>query len=212
MRAALIVAEVVLSVVLLVGSSLLLLSFVKLQQTPPGFEAKGAAAAFVGVPANRYTNNAQQAEFFAQVIDRLRADGRVTGAAVAIGLPLSGFNPRFPYGVGGRPVPPLPQRPLANLGIVSEDYFRMMRISLVAGRAFTAADREGAPGVCIVNESLAKRLFPGESALGQSSSRGRDADVRTEVVGVIHDVKTNGLNVPAPDEVYYRTARWRAPA
>jgi predicted permease len=203
MRAALIVAEVVLSVVLLVGSSLLLLSFVKLQQTPPGFEAKGAAAAFVGVPANRYTTNAQQAEFFAQVIDRLRADGRVTGAAVAIGLPLSGFNPRFPYGVGGRPVPPLPQRPLANLGIVSEDYFRMMRISLVAGRAFTAADREGAPGVCIVNESLAKRLFPGESALGQVILRGRDADVRTEVVGVIHDVKTNGLNVPAPDEVYY---------
>ena len=203
MRAALIVAEVVLSVVLLVGSSLLLLSFVKLQQTPPGFEAKGAAAAFVGVPANRYATNAQQADFFAQVIDRLRADGRVTGAAVAIGLPLSGFNPRSPYSVGGRPVPPLPQRPLANLGIVSEDYFRMMRIALVAGRAFTAADREGAPGVCIINESLAKRLFPGVSALGQVILRGRDADVRTEVVGVIRDVKTNGLNVPAPDEVYY---------
>src|SRR5262245_15064888 len=203
MRAALIVAEVVLSVVLLVGSSLLLLSFVKLQQTPPGFEAKGAAAAFVGVPANRYASSAQQVEFFSQVIDRLRADGRITGAAVAIGLPLSGFNPRFPYAFGGRPVPPLPQRSLANLGIVSDDYFQMMRIPLVAGRAFTPADREGAPGVCIINESLAKRLFPGEPALGKVLLRGRDADIRTEVVGVIRDVKTNGLNVPAPDEVYY---------
>ena len=203
MRATLIVGEVVLSVVLLVGSSLLLISFVRLQQLPPGFEAKGAAAAFVGVPASRYGTPAQQAQFFSQVIERLRADGRVSGAAVAIGLPLSGFNPRFPYGVGGRPVLPLSQRPLANLGIVSEDYFRMMRIAIVAGRAFTADDRDGAPGVCIINESLAKRLFPGEPALGKIILRGRDAEIRAEVVGVIHDVKTNGLSVPAPDEVYY---------
>jgi len=203
MRATLIIAEVVLSVVLLVGSSLLLISFLELQRLPPGFEAKGAAAAFVGVPATRYGTSAQQTQFFSQVIDRLRADGRVTGAAVAIGLPLSGFNPRFPYGVGGRPMLPLSQRPLANLGIVSEDYFRMMRISIVAGRTFTAGDREGAPGVCIINESLAKRLFPGESALGKVILRGRDADITAEVVGVIHDVKTNGLSVPAPDEVYY---------
>src|SRR5262245_41851982 len=200
MRATLIVAEVVLSVVLLVGSSLLLLSFVKLQQTPPGFEAKGAAAAFVGVPASRYGTNARQTQFFRQGIERLRENPRVTGAAVAIGLPLSGFNPRFPYGVGGRPVPPLPQRPLANLGIVSDDYFQMMRISLVAGRAFTEGDREGAPGVCIINESLAKRLFPGESPLGKVMLRGRDAEIRAEIVGVIRDVKTNGLNVPAPED------------
>jgi len=72
-----------------------------------------------------------------------------------------------------------------------------------AGRAFSADDREGAPGVCIINESLAKRLFPGESPLGQVMLRGRDAEVRAEVVGVIRDVKTNGLNLPAPDEVYY---------
>jgi predicted permease len=203
MRAALIVAEVVLSVVLLVGSSLLLLSFVKLQQTPPGFEARGAATAFVGVPATKYSTPAQQAQFFERVIERLRADPRVTGAAVAIGLPLSGFNSRFPYAVGGRPVLPLPQRPLANLGIVSQDYFKVMRITLVAGRAFTEADREGSPGVCIVNESLARRLFPGESPLGKIMLRGRDAEVQAEIVGVIRDVKTNGLSVPAPDEVYY---------
>jgi predicted permease len=193
----------VLSVVLLVGSSLLLLSFVKLQQTPPGFEARGAATAFVGVPATKYSTPAQQAQFFDRVIERLRADPRVTSAAVAIGLPLSGFNSRFPYAVGGRPVLPLPQRPLANLGIVSEDYFKVMRITLVAGRAFTEADREGSPGVCIVNESLARRLFPGESPLGKIMLRGRDAEVQAEIVGVIRDVKTNGLSVPAPDEVYY---------
>jgi predicted permease len=98
---------------------------------------------------------------------------------------------------------PLPQRPLANLGIVSDDYFRVMRISFAEGRAFNGDDRQGAPGVCIVNESLAKRLFPGESPLGHILLRGKDADLQAEIVGVIHDVKTNGLNSPAPDEIYY---------
>jgi predicted permease len=86
---------------------------------------------------------------------------------------------------------------------VSEDYFRLMRITFVAGRAFTAADREGAPGVCIINESFGRRIFPGESPLGHTLLRGRDADVSAEIVGVIHDVKTNGLNAPTPDEIYY---------
>jgi predicted permease len=203
LRATLIVVEVALSVVLLVGSSLLLTSFLNLQRTPPGFEAKGAAAAFVGVPATRYGTPAQQAEFFNQVIERLRARPQVTDAAAVIGLPLSGFNPRSPYSVVGRPVLPLPQRPLAGLSIVSDDYFRLMRITLAAGRTFNASDRERAPGVCIINESLATRLFPGESALGRVLLRGRDADIRSEVVGVIRDVKTNGLNVPTPDEIYY---------
>jgi predicted permease len=210
-RATLIVAEVALSVVLLIGSSLLLVSFLRLQRTTPGFEAKGAAAAFVGVPAARYPTPARQAQFFVQVIERLRAHPGVADAAAAIGLPLSGFNPRFPYGVGGRAILPLPQRPLANLAIVSESYFRLMRIALVAGRAFTGDDRDGAPGVCIVNEALAKRLFPGQSALGHVLLRGRDAELRAEIVGVIRDVKTNGLNAPAPDEIYYPMRQFGRP-
>jgi predicted permease len=203
LRGALIVAEVALSIVLLVGSSLLLRSFVSLQRTPPGFEARGAAAAFVGVPLGRYATSAQQSLFFEQVLEHLRAQPGVMGAAAVIGLPLSGFNPRSPYSVDGRPILPLPQRPLANLGIVSPDYFTLMRIALVAGRPFTSQDRDGAHGVCIINESLASRLFPGESALGKVLMRGANADIKAAVVGVIRDVKTNGLNLPAPDEIYY---------
>src|SRR5262249_15121064 len=155
------------SVVLLVGSSLLLISFIKLQRTPAGFEPKGTAAAFVALPLTRYKTPAQQAEFFAQVIDQLKGQPHITAAGVAIGLPMSGFIPRSPYTVGGQPVLPLPQRPLAGLAIVSEDYFSLLQIKFVEGRAFTADDREGAPNVCIINESLAKKLFPGESALGK---------------------------------------------
>ena len=202
LRATLIVAEVALSVVLLVGSSLLHLSFLKPQRTPPGYEPERAAAAFVGVPLTRYKTNAEQAEFFNQVIERLRANPGVTDAAAAIGLPLTG-NARAPYSVGGRPILPLPQRPLAGFEIVSDDYFRLMNIAFAAGRPFRADDREGAANVCIVNESFARHVFPGESALGKTLMRGRDADVKNEIVGVIRDVKTNGLNAPVPDEIYY---------
>ena len=201
-RAGLIVGEVALSVVLLVGSSLLLLSFLKLQRTPPGFEPEGAAAAFVGVPLARYTTNAQQAQFFNDVIERLRTTPGVTDAAVALGLPLAG-NPRAPYSVGGRPILPLPQRPLAGFGIVSEDYFRLMRIGFAEGRGFRPEDREGSPNAIIVNESFARHVFPGESAIGKTLMRGGNADIKGEIVGVIRDVKTNGLNAPVPDEIYY---------
>jgi predicted permease len=202
LRAILIVGEVALSVVLLVGSSLLLLSFLKLRRTPPGFEPEGAAAAFVGVPLTRYKTNTQQADFFNQVIERLRASPGVTDAATALGLPLAG-NPRAPYSVGGRPVLPLPQRPLAGFGIVSEDYFRLMKIGFAEGRAFRPEDREGSPNAIIVNQSFARHVFPGESALGKTLMRGGNADIKGEIVGVIRDIKTNGLNAPVPDEVYY---------
>ena len=159
-RATLIVGEVALSVVLLVGSSLLLMSFLKLQRTPPGFDPAGAAAAFVGVPLTRYKTPGAAGGVLqpgrrapAREPRRHRRGRRDRPAAV-------GSTPRAPYSVAGRPILPLPQRPLAGLGIVSDDYFRLMRIAFVEGRPFRAEDREGAPGVCIVNESLARHSSP----------------------------------------------------
>src|SRR6185295_15086681 len=81
--------------------------------------------------------------------------------------------------------------------------FAMLRIPVTIGRVFNADDREGAPGVCIINQQLASRLFPGESPLGKVLARGRDAEVPHTIVGVIADVKSNGLNAPVPDEIYY---------
>ncbi len=202
-RAGLIVVEVALSVVLLVASSLLLVSFLKLQRTPPGFDPKGVAAAFASVPLNRYKTKPEQAEFFNRVLERLRANPQVKDAATALGLPLNGFGARSPYSVAGRPILPLSQRPLAGLQSVSDDYFKLLRIPLKEGRPFNAQDRDGAPGVAIVNETLAKRLFPGESAIGKVLLRGRDAEIKCEIVGVIGDVKSGGLNAPVPDEIYY---------
>ena len=202
-RAGLVIAEVALSVVLLVGSGLLLASFLKLQRTPPGFAPRGVAAAFVGVPNTRYRTGPEQAEFFQQVIARLKDVPQVEAAGAAIGLPLSGNIPRAPYTVGTGTALPLPQRPLAGLRIVSPGYLQTLGIPLREGRDFTDRDRSGAPGVCLINESFAKRLFPGESAVGKVIRRGRDAEFAHEIVGVVGDVRTLGLGQPPPDEVYY---------
>jgi putative ABC transport system permease protein len=203
LRASLIVGEVALSVVLLVGSGLLLLSFLSLQRTSPGFDPIGVATAFVSVPPGRYATPPAQADFFSRVVDALRIDPRITNATASLGLPLAGFGARSPYSVIGRPILPLPQRPLANLQIVSEDYFATLRIPVTMGRPFTKDDRAGAPLVCAINQTLATHLFPGESALGHVLARGRDAEFLHTIVGVVGDVRTNGVAANAPDEVYY---------
>jgi len=211
-RAALIVAEVALSVILLVGSGLLLTSFLQLQRTAPGFDPAGGATAIVSLPGARYATPAQQADFFARTVEALEANPQVRGAAIVIGLPLSGFLPRSPYSVEGQPILPLAERPMAQLAMVTEDYFRLMGITLVEGRAFTAQDRLGAPLVAVVNESLARKLSPGASAMGKVLLRGPNADLRCEIVGVIRDIKSLGLNVPAPDEMYFPTRQLPRPA
>jgi predicted permease len=211
-RSALIVGEVVLSVVLLVASALLLASFARLQRTPPGFNPSGLATAFVSIPTARYQSGPEQADFFARLVDRLEAQPQVKSAAVAIGVPLSGFQPRSPYAIAGRPVPPLPERALANLDIVSENYFATMQIPLRAGRTFTPHDTDKTPTVCIISESFAKRLFPGESAVGKILLRGRDAEIKCEIVGVVGDVKSLGLNTPPFDDMYFPLRQLARPA
>lgn len=202
-RGALIVSEVALSVVLLVGSGLLLQSFMRLQNTPSGFNPEGIAVAFVGTPAQRYATTESQQQFFGDVVESLKRNPQVKAAASAIGVPLTGFSPQAPYTVGSDAALPLPQRPLAGLRVVSEGYFATIGIPLRQGREFTEHDRTGAPLVCIISESFAKRLFPNESALGKVLRRGRDAEFAHEIVGIAADVKSVGLAAPAPDEIYY---------
>lgn len=201
-RSGLVVAQVAMSVVLLVGSALLLVSFYRLQSTPPGLTTAGVAAAFVSAPVERYKTPAQQAEFYRQVIERLKSVPQVKEAAVVLGLPLNG-SPIAPYTVFGSQVLPLAERPLANLHIVGDDFFKVLDIPLREGRFMNAQDREESPAVCLINESFAKRIFPNESAVGKTLLRGRDAEVHVQIIGVVADVKSNGLGAPPPDAIYY---------
>ena len=200
-RHALIVAEVTLSIVLLIGAALLLTSFLQLQRATPGFEPRGAAAAFVGLPAARYPTPAQQADFFERVMEQLRAQAGVTDVAVALSTPLTG-GARTPYGIAGQPLPPLGQRPLIGRNVISDGYFRLLQIPVIEGRGFTPEDRQNAPPVCVVNETFARRAFQGRSAVGEALVLGA-TNLRVEIVGVIRDVKSAGVNAPTPDEGYF---------
>ncbi len=203
-RSSLVVIEVSLSVLLLVGTTLLVASLNRLLNTSPGFEPAGLAAGFVNLPAERYGTPDRQAAYFMEVVEQLKQSPQVSGAAVVFGLPFHNENSASTYSISGRPILAPADRARAGLRIVSEDYFEVMRMRLVAGRGFTSADRAGTRAVCIVNESLARRQFGrAEGALGQVIRRGREADQLFEIVGVVSDVKTNGLRLPTPDETFY---------
>jgi predicted permease len=203
-RAGLIVAEVALSVVLLVGSALLLVSLNRLQRVQPGFESRGVGTAYVSIAdtGERWATGPQQANFFAQFIERLETLPQVKSAAVGYDVPLIGFQASTTYVIGGQPVPPLPERARAWIDSVSEHYFATMGVSLREGRVFDERDSDRAPNVCIVNESFARRLFPGQSAVGKFLLRGRDAEIKCQIVGVVGDVKSASLNEAPPDEIY----------
>ncbi len=201
-RGFLIVAEVSLSVLLLVGSSLLLLSFAKLQSTEPGFSTRGVASAFMNPPGQNYPTPASRVSFYDRVLDNLRANPTVKHAALTGGLPLGGGLARGVYSVQGQPIVALADRPIAFFNFISEDYFSVLRIPLKRGRLFQTTDALNAPGVVVINESFAKRLFPNGDALGQVLLRGQKADLKLEIIGIVGDVKSIGLNTPPPETMY----------
>lgn len=202
-RATLIVVEVVLSVLLLVGSGLLLTSFLRLQSTPPGFNATGVAGAFVNIPLARYKTGPEQAAFAYRVIDKLKSNPQVKYAAATTSLPTGNFGARTVYAIEGQPVPSADKRPIAFLTIATEEYFPMLQIPLKQGRLFNASDRADTPGVVVLNESFAKRLFPDGSALGKVLLRGPQANIKMEIIGIVADVKAQGVNAPVPDILYF---------
>jgi len=194
------VTEVALSSGLLVGAALFLTSLSYVQHLPVGFDLSGLAAAAVILPADTYPTPERQGAFFDDVLDRLTP--KVARAAIAFGLPFAGDNFVSPYVIRGRAIPPPAARRRAGLRIVTEEYLTVMRIRLVAGRFFSAADRAGAQPVCVVNESFSRHEFGNRSPLGAVVLRGRDADQRFEIVGVVADVRTNGPTADPPDELF----------
>ena len=210
-RAGLVIGEVALSVPLVTGAILLVVSLMRLQAASPGFDPRGVAAGFVTLPANSYPTGERQARFFADVLALVKRDPRVVDAAISFGLPYHDENFASTYSIAGRPIVAASGRARAGLRIVSPEYFRTMRIHLIEGRTFTAADRAGAPGVCVVNRSLAHRQFGGASALGQVVLRGVNADRAFEIVGVVDDVLTNGPRGNIPDEIFFPFAQLPRP-
>ncbi|HEX8160427.1 MAG TPA: ABC transporter permease [Pyrinomonadaceae bacterium] len=207
LRAALVVSEVALSLVLLAGAGLLLKSFVRLRGVDPGFDARRVLTTALSLSKTKYPGTEQRRAHFAEIVERVRAVPGVESAAAIYPLPFGGAESSNSFLVLGREAPPPGDRPSANYRAVSHDYFRVMRMSLARGRAFTEHDGEGAPPVVIVNETFARRFLPGRDPLGERvvierAGGGRDVQEPREIVGVVGDVRHAGLDEEAGPEFY----------
>jgi predicted permease len=206
LRASLLVAEVSLSLVLLIAAGLLLTSFARLQRVEPGFEPDGIFTAQLVLPPQRYDEDKLVA-FYERLFERLATLPASTSAALTDRVPLTGAQAPAPVAVIGRPVPPMSERSYANRHLVSPRYFGTLGIPIRAGRDFDERDSARVPHVVIVNEMFARRHFPGEDPIGRTLITGM-AELPSQIVGVVADVRSTGLNTP-PEADYFLPALQR---
>ena len=198
-RSLLVVAEMALATMLLVGAGLLTKSLARLQDVPTGITAAGVLVADAPLSPVKYATGEQRTVFVGRVRERLRALPGVRLAEVATAPPFSGNGPTIHFNIVGRPPRGPEEYILTGYRAVSDGYFRALGIPLVAGRAFSARDRERSPAVAVVNETFVKRFFGGASsrAIGAraqlgttpSPTEGPDGAPLMEIVGVVGDTK-----------------------
>jgi putative ABC transport system permease protein len=201
MRSLLVISEVALSIVLLVGAGLMIRSFARLLAVDPGFKPDHVLTAFVSLPVAKYSKREEQVAFYDRLLERLRNVPGISAAGVVSDIPLYGGSSTG-FDVDGR-TPALPgQRAMTDYRIINSDYFAAMGMHMVKGRAFARTDTETAPGVVIINETLAARYFASEDPIGKRLNlSGGPADPR-EIVGVVADVRNYGLDEDVKPEVY----------
>ena len=201
-RDALVVTQVALSFVLLVGAGLLMRSLWRLQNVETGFDASGLVAASVQLPPTKYKTRDAEVRFWDQLFERVRAIPGVESVAATTLFPLRGGGDTYFY-IDGQPPATDADKMNATVSNVTEDYFTTMRIPLITGRAFNAADRGDGTGVMIVSNALARRLFPGASAIGKRLVVDFGKPFVGEIVGVVGDVRIYGQANDAPEMMYF---------
>ena len=197
-----IIAEVALSVLLLVGAGLMIKSLLLLQHTSPGFNPDNLFTARVSLNADDYPEEQQKAAFFHQVLQQLETIPGTESVAATTNLPLSGSSMNFRFSVPGQVEKVSADKAQAQYRAISPDYFRTMGIPLLEGRAFTDRDAPNAPGVVVINETMARRLFPEGGALGKHLTITYGKPTQREIVGIVGDVKHLRLNEEAKPEMY----------
>jgi putative ABC transport system permease protein len=205
-RQALIVVEVALSVVLLVGAGLLFRSFMHLQSVNTGISSEQVLTARLTPAGPGYRTNADLAKFYNQVIEKTSTVPGVEAAGIINTLPLD-KGPTSGFRVEGRPVTTPDQWPSVNYRVISPNYFNAMGIPVLQGRAYTERDNENSPRVIIVNQQIARQIFPDEDPIGKRITFGNtDADGQPrwfEIVGVVANVRSLELREEPTAELYF---------
>jgi predicted permease len=204
MRSSVAAAQVAIALLLLTGAGLLVESYRKLRAVDPGFDPNGVAAAEVRLAASSHADPDRRAQFYAEALEQFRALPGVVSASAVNHVPLAGDRFGTELTLGGRPLPRPGETPRAVYRVAMPGYFSTMRMRLVRGRDFTEHDDEGAAGVVIINESAAKRFWPGEDPIGKRLHRG-DAQSQQPwltVIGVVADVRQTSSTEAADSEIY----------
>jgi predicted permease len=202
LRGVLVIAEMALALMLLTGAGLLIRSFVRVEEIDPGFNAKNLLTAFIMLPQEKYPEPRRQGEFFREVMDRIASIPGVECAGGADSAPMLS-NDTGPVSVEGHPAMPGEVEIHAERPKITPDYFRAMGIRLLRGRVFTWADNENSPPVAIINEAAARQYWPHEDPMGKRVQlEDGSAPVWRQVIGVVGDVRQDGLVNAGRPEVY----------
>ena len=204
LRDALVVSEVALAIVLLAGAALMLRSFEKLLHLDPGFRADHLLVVRTPLPRQKYQAFALRAAFYSDVLARVARLPAVTAAGYTTWVPLTNYGGATGITVEGRPRPAPGQIPIPNCRIISDDYIRALGMKLVDGRALDQRDGTAAPPVALINQTMARNLWPGENAVGRRFKQGgfEEASPWITIVGIVGDVHQAGLDSPARPEMY----------
>ncbi len=215
-RSALVVAQIGLAVMLVVGSGLLIKSFLQTQSVDPGFNAEGVHTFRLSVPRARYPEPEDVERFYAELLTEVRALPGVTRAGAIFGLPMSDFGYSISVEIiDGRDLETEESHSLSvQVRVVTSDFLETIQAPLLRGRGITEADRYGAPPVVVVSESAARLLWPNEDALGRTFEIGTSLGIRRgnrvggEVIGVVRDIKGQGLDADARPKIYASHAQF----
>jgi putative ABC transport system permease protein len=205
LRSTLVVAEVALSLLLMIGAGLLLKSYRALTRTELGFEPHGVLTFRLSLPEAKYGQREQRAVFYSRLLEGLRALPGVETAGSAQGIPFSGWDVQAGMTIEGHPEPSQGQDLIAHYQAVTPGYFESLRIPIVAGQGFAASDRDTLNLVGVINETMARKEFAGENPVGKRIKIGAlsDPDPWVTIVGVVRDFRHYRLPQPLGADLYF---------
>jgi putative ABC transport system permease protein len=206
LRGALVIAEMALALVMLTGAGLFLKSFSRLASWNPGFEVQHLTSTWLLASQSKYPTGPQVAELFRRAVEEVGSLPGVVSAGAASAGPVFGGTETDAFQILGRP--PAAEPPTARWYDVDPGYFATLGVPVVRGRGFSRSDGPGAPSVALVNQTMARRYWPGQDPVGQRVTM---QDRTMTIVGVVADVPPLSPDQPVAPEIYWpnqQAPRW----
>jgi putative ABC transport system permease protein len=203
LRSGLIVAEIALSLVLLIGAGLMIRSLLRMLDVGVGMETANVLTADVQLPGDRYEGAEARSLFYNTVIDRIEATPGVVSASAVTWLPLTGPGTGTSFWANDRPLPQPGQYPTASIKWVHHAFHETMGIEILEGRTFDETDVRGSPLRVVINETMAEQFWPDASALGRTISMAWGDTLVAEVIGVASDIRAAGPSVDPGSMIYW---------